>query len=1088
MSYITLDFPVWVQNPVVDKKSDFLLKPLFMPFPIVSNRRFEQAVISFQNEVRRYFNGFILNREEIEKLLWFKFNPDVEFEIYPLEFTAGKQYVRGSFAVASFELQGHLFVCLPAFDHYFFMATPNDKGKFDVEGEVIEVIQKLIREIKKETRAKLDISEYTATKGEFITEVSLSFSVADEAFPFEQSPLDFFFAQMGGNSEFSGAVEIEKVGYNFNDNFPSSLKRAYYREEEVERLKQIVYQGENTPIVLLGEEGVGKNSIMQEVVYRYCDENRNVKYNKLERVWYIDPTRIISGMSIIGMWQKRFESILKFVIGRRKRFGQKTDKIVIDNVVAMLRIGKSSQNSMTLSDVLKPYLEKRQLQLILIATPEQWKVFQEKDRRFADLFQILRVEEPNLETAVSMVVDQRRHLEIEYNCSISTMALSQIFTIHRNYLKHRALPGAVLKLLHQLAIKYKHQGVDAAEVRQEFESYSGLHKEIFDETYKFEKAEVRNIIGQNLIGQPEAVNCLSRVIHLIKSKLNDPEKPLGSYLFIGPTGVGKTQAAKVLCNYLMGSEEHLLRFDMNEYIDPYAIQRLIGDYYNPEGQLTGRVRYKPFGIILFDEIEKAHPSVHDLLLQVLDDGRLTDSLGRTVDFTNTIIIMTSNVGARDAANKLGFTDNAVNEGQSYRKAVERQFRPEFVNRIDQIVIFNSLKLDHIYNIAKLQIQELLSRDGFVRRTTILNISKDALKWVAERGYNEKMGGRALKRQIERDLTTLSADQLIATYSARPIIFEISLKDGKLNPKITPLQFIRPLSKGWLPKLPTEKQGKRFYSRILKELENIEHRVTNEDFDTVIPLNTNDNLDWQYYWFKELISDFKERIRRIILGYGHQILDEAPVTAFRLKRISSAWSIDSKNLKNKINDKMFQKDGMDEIRDVFRYGQTHFDRADSQFMKDLLDFEFLKIFANGYFENRFEKIEIELNSCITNLGDREVTFLLDNYTDLFSALELQYHRTKKINKITVEGYGLYDLLKSEDGFHLFHFPHQNPIPIRVQVKKEGGSTEDQKTPRVIRVYDGDETVTDIRTGFTNTKNILPPEMKLFIYGGLSVHQN
>jgi len=376
-----------------------------------------------------------------------------------------------------------------------------------------------------------------------------------------------------------------------------------------------------------------------------------------------------------------------------------------------------------------------------------------------------------------MVLAQRKLLEMEYACTISIQAIQRLFTIQRNYLKNKALPGSVMKLLRQIAVKYRFLDIDLPEIREEFKGFSGLEEAIFDPTYSFTQAEVKKTIAAQLVGQAEAVDTLADVVHTIKAKLTTPNKPLASFLFIGPTGVGKTQAAKVLSTYLMGDEKRLLRFDMNEYIDAGAIHRLIGDYDNPEGQLTGKVRYNPFGVLLLDEIEKAHPAVHDLLLQVLDDGRLTDSVGRTVYFNNLIIIMTSNVGAREVASQLGFGSSTTSDAAIFRKAVENKFRPEFVNRIDRIVIFKPLAYEHILNIARLQIKELLQRDGFVRRSTILNISQEALEWVAKRGFDERMGGRALKRQIERDLTSLSADQLVSTYNDQPILFDIDY-DGK----------------------------------------------------------------------------------------------------------------------------------------------------------------------------------------------------------------------------------------------------------------------------------------------------------------------
>ena len=237
------------------------------------------------------------------------------------------------------------------------------------------------------------------------------------------------------------------------------------------------------------------------------------------KVWKIDPTRIISGMSIVGWWQRRFEAILNFVI--EKKEGEH-DKLLIDNIIAMIRIGKSASNNMTLSDVLKPYLEKRLLQLILIATPEEWKILQEKERRFSDLFQVIRIQEPDLKTASDMVLQQRKNLELQQGCEFTIQGIHQLLYIQRNYLKNKALPGSVLNLMNQLASKYRYQIIDAPEVKEAFEAYSGLKENIFDNTQVFEKDAIKNQINHNLIGQPNAVDTLTDVIHLVKAKLNDP--------------------------------------------------------------------------------------------------------------------------------------------------------------------------------------------------------------------------------------------------------------------------------------------------------------------------------------------------------------------------------------------------------------------------------------------------------------------------------------------------------------------------------------------------------------------------------------
>ena len=721
------------------------------------------------------------------------------------------------------------------------------------------------------------------------------------------------------------------------------------------------------------------------------------------------------------------------------------------------------------------------MQVILVATPEQWKILQDKDRRFADLFQVIRIDEPNEETAIKMIARQRLNLELDNDCVITTKAIAQLFALHRNYLKHQALPGGMMKMLQQLATRYKFGTVDVPQVREAFEEQSGLQWEVFDESFTFDKNEVHDAIAADLVGQPQAAECLAETIHLVKAKLNTPGKPLGSFLFIGPTGVGKTQAAKVLCNYLMGSEEHLMRFDMNEYIDGGAVQRLIGDMHRPEGQLTGKVRYQPFGIVLLDEIEKAHPTVHDLLLQVLDDGRLTDSLGRTTDFTNTIIIMTSNVGARDVDSTIGLSKTTRDDAAVYRKSVENHFRPEFINRIDRIVIFNNLQLPHILRIAKLQIQELLSRDGFVRRMTILNIDPEALDWVARRGFDEKMGGRALKRQIERDLTALSADQLIRTYSERPVIFNIHFKENRLLPDILPLDFVEPLSMNWIEEIPNEKQAKSYYKGLKKRISRLRETVSREGAGGEI-----DPSEWHRYHFKDQIDNLLEKVNNRILGFGHDIVETA-VKPFRLKRVGMSSIVGrlepQTKHRNLMKDKLFQRDGIEELKDAFRYGREHFDRTQTRYLNDMIAAKFLEIGLQAYLDDEQQQVEITVRSCVAGGGDAEVKFLLDLYEKMMESQDLQIKRNKAAQSITMEGYALYELYGGEQGIHLFYRPHKNPLPVAVNVRLLNGDARPTPTPKVVRVYDGTATITDLRTDFSNSGDIAPEEFALFLYGGV-----
>lgn len=1090
MPQVSLNIPTLVQNIEVDNKSSYYLRPLFMHYPVATHRRFEMAMSQFQKEVKQTFKGFVLSRYNLDGLLWFQFHPELKYRNPVFSFNMGKQYVNGNISMVNFDLQGYTFVCLPSINNYMFMVEKDKSKRVNLIEKTEEVIQQLFRKLKKEQGKEFDPNIYFSREKEFITSVRVNVNIGYGGFKFEQTQDNWFFSRLHNNQNFIGAVEIEKVGYDLNSNYPSQLRRAYYQDDLVNQLYKIIYQPENTPIALVGKEGVGKHTIIQEVIWRYESKYYGARKGGKQRMWHLDPTRVIAGMSIVGMWQKRFEAILKY-IKKPSETAKRSDKLVVDNVVAMLRIGKSSQNDMTLSDVLKPYLEKRQLQMVIVATPEEWKVLQEQDRRFSDLFQVIRLQEPSPEMAVKIVLQQRKALELENACEITIQAIDQIFTIQRNYLKHKALPGAVMKLLTQLAVKYKFQEVDVPEVREEFETFSGLKERIFDTTHTFEENEVQKAIARELVGQPDAVNTLANLVHTIKAKLTDKSKPLGSFMFIGPTGVGKTQAAKVLCHYLMGNEDSLMRFDMNEYIDGSSVQRLIGDYNNPEGQLTGKVRYRPFGIVLLDEIEKAHPKVHDLLLQVLDDGRLTDSLGRTVDFSNTIIIMTSNVGAREVDWQISIGQQGKDDAAVYRKALEKRFRPEFINRIDKVVIFNSLEIEHILNIARLQIKELLKRDGFVRRTTILNISQDALEWVARRGFDAKMGGRALKRQIERDLTTLSAEQLISNYSDSPIIFDILYQENNLVPRITTLDFVEPLEEEWIPFLPDETQGKSFYRKLLYAVESLEEQIKqyedemNVNRSEVIIINgQGSDFNWQYFDFKDKVAENKEQIRTIMLGFKDRYFKNPPAIPLRLKTgyLYQRRFETSRAVRQNIKDRLFQQEALKEINEGYQYGAAEWDSMKTEFIDTYLNVAFLQLFARGVFKEETQKVTLHFKSCITGMGKKEIEFLAKQFEALLKQLEISHELAENHEQIIAEGHSLTDLLSGEVGIHLFYRSHENPLPVKVTLELENQKIIESPA-QVIRIYDRSNTLTDLRTGFTNDANITVEEFKLLLYAGI-----
>lgn len=1082
MTTIRLKIPTLVQQIRVDENPQYFLRPAFLSYPVATHRRYETALNTLRKEIKQLFKGYEFNKENSSHILWYLFNPNPVYEQFHLSLNLGNQYVNGLFGAIHFTLKDLTIVALPLMNNFMFILDPEKT----IKEAVTEVVDKLLRKYKKEQQEDFVPDVYFSDKREFLTFFSSDVKVKQGAFKHQQSNDHFFFSRIGQNTTFDGEMEIERVGQNLNYLYPSELNRAFYREELVAKLSRILYQSDNTPIAIVGEEGVGKHTLIQEVVYRHIEANK--QQDKVPSMWHIDPTRVISGMSYVGMWQKRFEAILAFLMNKTTTHPQ--DRLLVDNPIALLSIGRSAQNNMTLSDVLKPYLEKRELQLTLLATPEEWKRLQELDRRFSDLFQVIRIYPPDMETATKMVLQQRRLLETENDTIITIHAIYELFSLQRHYFKNQVLPGSVMKLMRQLASKYRFQQVDAPEVREAFETYSGLEKRIFDSGERLEENEVKNHLSRELIGQPDAIAALTGVVHLIKARLTRKQKPLASFLFMGPTGVGKTQAAKVLAKYLMGDEKQLLRYDMNEYLDEYAVHRLIGDEFNPEGQLTGRVRYHPFSIILLDEIEKAHPKVHNLLLQVLDDGRLTDSLGRTTYFSNSIIIMTSNIGAEAIDRQVGFTTSEEEQAKIYQKEVEKFFRPELINRIDELVVFKSLELDHILRIARLQIKELLQRDGFVRRTTILNISKDALEWVARRGFDQKMGGRALRRQIEKDLTTLSADQLIATNTASPIIFNIFFRDGQLKPSIQHLNFIESIEeRDYLPDLPPESKIRSFYGRLLKSVQRMQSAIekyedngeANQEMISLQP----EEIDWQHYHFKNKVSEIKENLENALLSHSERRAIRPPSIPIRLKRghLNRRTIHSSKVLRENFRDQLFQKEALREIRDAYQFGQEQFDQDNADLVNSYLKVAFLQLEIQGFLENTVDECEIQFSSLITGMGNWEIGFLMDKYEELLKALDMPHQLDRKRQRIQLEGHRIYNLLQGEQGVHLFYAAHQSPLPIRLELRRIGGDNILNKAMSVIRIYDGDRTLTDLRTGFSNAANLNVNEFQLLLFAGI-----
>ena len=1097
MAQIKLTVPVLIQNVKSDGQLLYLVKPVFFQQPQVSDRSLETALQQFRQQLRKSLSSIQIDRTNFEKLFWYKFNPKIQHKVIPLQFYIGKkQYVAAKFSVISFCLGTEYFITLSGFSSHTFMTGNSElKGKALQDKVIIEICQ-LVKSYKKQYDCELwDMEQHQTARAEFASELELTIEVEHKGFNFEDENKIDFYRLINKQKDFNGADELDKVAVDLGNRYPSGLKRAFYRENELAKIKPLIYNADKSSFVIIGPEGIGRHSLIEELHYRYLLENykNDADERAMKKIWMLDPLRIISGMTVVGMWQKRLSKILDYVEKRLQKFNSDLcDSILIDNPLALLRIGKSAQNSLSVSDLIKPYIEASSLQFILLSTAEEWNLISEQNRRFADLFQQIPIKQTSEEDAMKMILQLRKKLEFDFNCIIELQTIKTIFEHQRSYSGYQVLPGSVAKLLILLAKKYSNTAITADIANMEYAQYSGLNSILLDEINTFENEEIEETIKTALVGQDSAVAKISDLIHQIKAKLQNKNKPLATLLFVGPTGVGKTEAAKVLCRYLLGDEQKLIRFDMNEYPDAYSINRLLGDYHQAEGLLASSVRNKPFGVLLFDEIEKADQKVQDLLLQVLDEGLFTNALGVKIHLKNYVIIMTSNVGSSEIAHRIGFENENSSDEQIYRNAIEKNFRPEFVNRIEDIVIFDSLKLEDILEIARIQIGYLFRREGFTRRTTILNISQEVLHWVARRGFDSKMGARALKRQIEKDLTLFSAEELIKSSGTAPVLFNIELKDGQLQSKLETLNVLDSNAALQIPTLPASLQIRQAYEALIVKLEKIEQLVENEHFYDEGYFERNKSkanlnaADWRFYQLKQALKEKKDKFEFLCSDFKN-IIEHQLLSVSNLKLKKAPFHHLETNTKFFEPEHLFEQNYLDEISDLFKNSADEYSREEAFYLNDFTDLAFLNMSAQAATSNETDKIEIHVSSLLQKGGELFCDYLIDLYSSFLESLDISYKVSDY--RIETEGYALFDLLKNERGYHLFYPPHQMPNPVRVLVYRAGEQLYAESLKSyVTRIYDlrkGDQSgvLTDLNSKITTNYPLDLLEFKILLFCAL-----
>ncbi|MCM3399695.1 ATP-dependent protease ATP-binding subunit ClpC [Oceanobacillus profundus] len=598
------------------------------------------------------------------------------------------------------------------------------------------------------------------------------------------------------------------------------------RAKEIERVIQVLSRRTKNNPVLIGEPGVGKTAVAEGLAQQIID-NEVPETLRDKRVMTLDMGTVVAGTKYRG----EFEDRLKKVMEEIRQAGNII--LFIDELHTLIGAG-GAEGAIDASNILKPSLARGELQCIGATTLDEYRKYIEKDAALERRFQPIQVDEPTLDETIQILHGLRDRYEAHHRVTITDEAIEAAATLSDRYITDRFLPDKAIDLIDEAGSKVRlssytvppnlkeleqkleevRKEKDAAVQSQEFEKAASLrdseqrYREQLEKTKnewkekqgqtdsevtvediasvvsiwtgvpvaKLTKDEserllnMEEILHNRVIGQGEAVNAISKAIRRARAGLKDPKRPIGSFIFLGPTGVGKTELARALAEVMFADEDAMIRIDMSEYMERHATSRLVGSPpgyvgYEEGGQLTEKVRRKPYSVVLLDEVEKAHPEVFNILLQVLEDGRLTDSKGRLVDFRNTVIIMTSNVGASELKRNKYVGFNIADEGKEYSdmkskvmEELKKAFRPEFLNRIDETIVFHSLEKKHMKDIVTLMLEQLQRR--LKDQDIHLSLTDKAVEKVANEGFDPEYGARPLRRSIQKNIEDLLSEELL----------------------------------------------------------------------------------------------------------------------------------------------------------------------------------------------------------------------------------------------------------------------------------------------------------------------------------------
>lgn len=750
--------PVYVKQLPPDEEGigSYEVSPLFVPYHSIRNELLSRAMTRLARDIRKTLHSLGRQKQTEEMAPW-SFCPTVEEHRYDIDVELRRRVAHCRFLVIAFKALDRKLAFSPCVPDVWFEVRRGET----IRDRANAVYTHHYKEQERKTTEAVRPEDDSLVGKAYVSTIEIDVYLPGVSGGGRKKKRGPRFASIFSQEQLSGAEELDKAGECLDWLYPDDLDRAILREGQVEELTRLLTEQDRRPVLLLGPRQSGKTAILHEYVFRKAKRRKN-RFAAKNNVWHLSPQRIISGMSVVGQWENRALAIM--------REAKKHNHVLyFDDLLGLYLAGVCANSSLSVAQVLKPHIEAHEFRVLAESTPEAFRILQERDRGLADMFHIIRISETTRDETLRIMIAAMRQHEDQNRCQFALDVLPTIMELQGRYVHEAAFPGKAATFARRLAIKQRNDHVERQHVLDEFHAVSGLSITFLDGQKKLDREEVEEGIRAGVIGQDESVRAVTDAICKAKARLNDPDRPLGAFLFVGPTGVGKTQCAKAAATYLFGDQERLVRFDMNEYVDAQSAARLVGTYDEPEGLLTSEIRRRPFCVLLLDEIEKAHPDVFDLLLQVLGEGRLTDALGRLADFRNALIILTSNLGAREVRSQLGFRETVATEDDVYMDAARKFFRPEFFNRLDKIIPFAPLSREEITLIADRLIREVMGRHGLRQRKCALQVDTTAMDRLVEAGYHPRLGARALKRIIEQQLAQPVATCLAALQPGVPTV-------------------------------------------------------------------------------------------------------------------------------------------------------------------------------------------------------------------------------------------------------------------------------------------------------------------------------